>query len=58
MKKAILALVVLSAVGFSSCKKCDTCDGGTIDGQEYCESNDDARDIFKSACEAGGGKIK
>ncbi len=58
MKKAILVLAVFAAVGFSSCKKCDTCEGGSLDGEEYCESNDAARDAFKTTCEFAGGSIK
>ncbi len=58
MKKVILAMVVFAAVGLTACNKCDTCSGGTLDGQEYCESNNLARDVFEASCQAGGGSIK
>lgn len=58
MKKVFLMMAVVAAVGFSSCKDCLECEGGTVGGQEYCEDNDAARDAFEMGCELGGGSIK
>lgn len=58
MKKAVLAMVVFAAVGFTSCEKCITCEGGVVDGQEFCSKDGDERDAFETGCELGGGSIK
>jgi len=60
MKKVILMLAVVAAVGFTSCEKCITCDYGTsgLGEQEFCSKDKDQRDAFESGCKLVGGTIK
>ncbi len=57
MKKLFFLFSVVAVVGLTSCG-CDECDGGFLDGQEYCEGGGNAKDAFELACEANGGKVK
>lgn len=59
MKKAVLAMIVFAAVGFTSCEKCITCEYGSgVPDQEFCSKDGDERDAFEAGCELVGGTIK
>lgn len=57
MKKAVLAMVVFAAVGFTSCEKCVTCETLGVES-EFCSKDGDERDAFETACTLAGGTVK
>lgn len=58
MKKLLFVFAMGGVFFLTSCEKCVTCDGGGLDGSEFCSKDGDDRDAFSLSCEAAGGDAK